>query len=63
MSEQEYKELRDKELQKVSGGVDAASPHCPKCHSTDLELVGKVDIGTLPTFRCKACGYEWMLAL
>ena len=38
-------------------------PHCPKCQGKDLELVGPVDIGTLPTYRCKTCGYEWMLAL
>ena len=57
-------EILDKEkLQQASGGVYEDAPHCPKCQNKDLELVGPVDIGTLPTYRCKACGYEWMLAL
>ena len=55
--------LDKKELQKAAGGLNADDPHCPKFQSRELELVGPVDIGTLPTYRCKACGYEWMLAL
>ncbi len=56
-------ELNQKELQKAAGGLNADEPHCPKCGSSDLTLIGPVDIGTPPTYRCKACGYEWMLAL
>ena len=56
-------EVDNKKLQQVSGGVNADTPHCPKCQSIDLMLIGPVDIGTLPTYRCKSCGYEWMMAL
>ncbi len=57
-------EILDKEkLQQASGGVYEGAPHCPKCRSKELTLVGRVDIGTPPTYRCKACGYEWMMAL
>ena len=56
-------ELNKETLQQVSGGVDETAPHCPKCRSKDLTPVGPVDIGTPPCYRCKACGYEWMLAL
>ncbi len=57
-------EILDKEkLQQASGGVYEGAPHCPKCRSKELTLVGPVDIGTPPTYRCKACGYEWMMAL
>lgn len=56
-------ELNKKDLEKAAGGLNAEAPHCPKCQSTELELVGPVDIGTPPEYRCKACGYEWMLAL
>ncbi len=51
-------ELNKKELQQASGGVNEDGPHCPKCGSKELELVGPVDIGTLPTYRCKTCSYE-----
>ena len=58
-------ELNRKELENVSGGTNAEdySPHCPKCQSRDLELAGPVDIGTPPCYRCRSCGYEWMMAL
>ena len=56
-------ELSKKELEKAAGGLSEELPHCPKCQGKDLELIGPVDIGTLPTYRCKACDYEWMLAL
>ena len=57
------KELNKNELQQVSGGVYEDTPHCPKCQSKDLQLVGPADIGTPPCYRCKACEYEWMMAL
>ena len=56
-------ELKKEEMRKVSGGTYDDTPHCPKCKSKDLALVGPVDIGTPPCFRCKSCGYEWMMAL
>ena len=56
-------ELNKKELEKAAGGMREVLPHCPKCRSKDLGLVAPVDIGTLQTYRCKACGYEWRLAL
>ena len=55
--------LYKEKLQQASGGVYEDAPHCPKCRSKELTLVGPVDIGTPPTYRCKACGYEWMMAL
>ena len=57
------KELNKEELHRVSGGVYEDIPHCPKCQSRELVLVGPMDIGTLPCYRCKDCDYEWMLAL
>ena len=57
------KKLNKEELHWVSGGVYEDTPHCPKCQSKDLLPVGPVDIGTPPCFRCKSCGYEWMMAL
>ncbi len=57
------KEVNKEKLQQVAGGVCEDAPHCPKCQGRDLVLVGPADIGTPPCFRCKACGYEWMLAL
>ena len=59
----EKKELNKKELQQVSGGANEDMPHCPKCQSRSLQLIGPADIGTLPSYRCESCGYEWMLAL
>ena len=56
-------ELNRKDLQQAAGGLNADAPHCPKRQSRELTLVGPVGIGTPPTYRCKACGYEWMLAL
>lgn len=56
-------ELKKKDLQQAAGGLNTDDPHCPKCQSRELTLVGPADIGTPPTYRCKACGYEWMLAL
>ena len=56
-------ELNKKDLQQAAGGLNADEPHCPKCGSKELTLAGPVDIGMPPTYRCKACGYEWMLAL
>ncbi len=57
------KELDKEELHQVSGGVYEDTPHCPKCQSRDLVLVGPVDFGTPPCYRCKSCDYEWMMAL
>ena len=56
-------EIENKDLKQVSGGTDADEPHCPKCRSTDIELTGPADFGTPPCYRCKSCGYEWMMAL
>ena len=56
-------ELNKEKIQQASGGVYEDAPHCPKCQSTDLVLIGPVDIGTPPCYRCNSCGYEWMLAL
>lgn len=56
-------ELNKEELQKASGGVCEDEPHCPKCRSKEIVLVGPADIGTPPCYHCNACGYEWMLAL
>lgn len=61
--ESRMKEVSKEKLQQVAGGVCEDAPHCPKCRSTDLILVGPTDIGTPPCYRCKSCGYEWMLAL
>ena len=36
------KELKHEELEQVTGGTNEYAPHCPKCCSTDLELVGPV---------------------
>lgn len=63
MNEMDKKELHETELQQVSSGANADIPHCPKCQSTDLKLVGPVDIGTPPCYHCRSCGYEWMMAL
>lgn len=57
------KKLNKKELQHVAGGVYEDTPHCPVCHSRNLQLVGPADIGTPPCYRCKSCEYEWMMAL
>ncbi len=57
------KELKHEKLEQVTGGTNEYAPHCPKCCSTDLELVGPADIGTPPCYHCKACDYEWMMAL
>lgn len=59
----EKKELNTEELRRVPGGVYEDTPHCPKCQGKDLALTGPVDFGTPPCFRCKSCGYEWMMAL
>ena len=56
-------EIDNKQLEQVAGGTNNDAPHCPKCQSKDLVLIGPVDIGTPPCYRCQACGYEWMLAL
>ncbi len=56
-------EVDNKDLKQVSGGSNIDAPHCLKCHSTDLLLIGPVDFGTPPCYRCKSCGYEWMMAL
>ena len=61
--EQQMEKLSKEELQQASGGVCEDAPHCPKCHSKDLILIGPADIGTPPCCRCNSCGYEWMLAL
>lgn len=56
-------ELKAEELHQVSGGAYDDTPHCPKCQGKELVLVGPVDIGTPPCYRCQSCGYEWMMAL
>ena len=57
------KELKKEELRQASGGIYEDGPHCPKCQSKELLLVGPVDFGTPPCYRCKDCDYEWMMAL
>ena len=48
----------------VNGGYDPAEDvHCPKCRSFDIETADPGDFGTLPTYRCRKCGYEWMRPL
>ena len=56
-------ELNKEQLRQASGGTGEDSPHCPKCRSSDLTLVGPADIGTPPCWRCNSCGYEWMMPL
>ncbi len=63
LGENRMDELNKEKIQQASGGVYEDAPHCPKCQSTDLVLIGPMDIGTPPCYRCSSCGYEWMLAL
>ncbi len=53
------------DYEKVTGGtgLTADDVHCLKCQSQDVEVADPGDIGTLPTYRCRKCGYEWMRAL
>ena len=63
--EQKQMDLIDHDAcEAVSGGsVSAEDVHCPKCRSSDIEVADPGDIGTLPTYRCRTCGYEWMRPL
>ena len=61
---EEKKDVDPEESERVSGGVEAESEiHCPRCRSHSIQLADPGDIGSLPVYRCRICGFEWMKAL
>ena len=49
-------DLKKEELQKASGGVSTDTPHCPKCQSKDLMLVGRWISARPPVTAVKPAG-------
>jgi len=58
LAKEEGIELTDEQLSAVSGGSACEEVNCPKCGSTDTEMIDE-SFYSNPIYKCHSCGCQW----